>query len=45
MMYIIYRNGKPYGHPSSSKEFLEYGLSLLKGQYPNDEWEVKEVKE
>lgn len=44
MMYTIYRNGKPYGNPSSSLGFLEYGLSLLKAQHIDDEWEIKEVK-
>lgn len=43
--YQIYRNGKPYGHPSTSKEFLEYGLAKLKPVHLEDEWELKEIED
>ena len=45
MMYQIYRNGRPYGRPSTSKEFLEYGMSKLKPIHMNDIWEIKEITE
>lgn len=40
-MYQIYKNQKPFAAPSSSREFLEYGMKKLKEKYPHDAWHLE----